>query len=191
MRPYSRFTFATKKTMTRLIVTITAVLTTLSFLVSCQSAGKNITATTVESDTLRYPQEKHLKNVRQLTFGGNNAEAYFSFDNKKIVFQSDYAQWGVSCDQIFVADLAKSDMRNKPPRMISTSQGRTTCSYFMPGNKTFVYASTHLGHTKKETRVRPSQPARTFRRAAKSMCGPFTIPTTFLCPTSTAKSYAN
>ena len=145
MRPYSRFTFATKKTMTRLIVTITAVLTTLSFLVSCQSAGKNITATTVESDTLRYPQEKHLKNLRQLTFGGNNAEAYFSFDNKKIVFQSDFTQWGVSCDQIFVADLAKSDMRNKPPRMISTSQGRTTCSYFMPGNKTFVYASTHLG----------------------------------------------
>lgn len=131
--------------MIRLIVTIAAVLTTILFAVSCQSAGKNLTATTVESDSLRYPQEKHLKNVRQLTFGGNNAEAYFSFDNKKIVFQSDFTQWGVSCDQIFVADLAKSDMRNKPPRMISTSQGRTTCSYFMPGNKTFVYASTHLG----------------------------------------------
>jgi TolB protein len=96
-------------------------------------------------DTLRYPEEIHLRNLRQLTFGGNNAEAYFSFDNKNIVFQSDYAEWGVSCDQIFVSSLAKSNMKAKPPRMVSTAQGRTTCAYFMPGNKTFVYASTHLG----------------------------------------------
>jgi len=92
---------------------------------------------------IHYPQEKHFKNVRQLTFGGNNAEAYFSFDNKKIVFQSDYKAWGVSCDQIFIADLKKSNMAKKKPKMISTSQGRTTCSYFMPNNKSIVYASTH------------------------------------------------
>ncbi|GAB4124236.1 MAG: hypothetical protein OHK0045_11190 [Raineya sp.] len=92
---------------------------------------------------VQYPQEKHFKNVRQLTFGGNNAEAYFSFDNRKIVFQSDYQAWGVSCDQIFVADLKKTDMKKKKPKMISTSKGRTTCSYFMPNNKSIVYASTH------------------------------------------------
>ncbi len=97
------------------------------------------------ADTLRYPQEKHLRNLRQLTYGGNNAVAYFSFDDKKIVIQSDYTAWGVSCDQIFVSSLGKSNMKSKAPRMVSTSQGRTTCSYFMPGNKTFVYASTHLG----------------------------------------------
>lgn len=89
---------------------------------------------------IHYPQEKHFKNVRQLTFGGNNAEAYFSFDNKKIVFQSDYRDWGVSCDQIFIADLKKV---KKKPKMISTSKGRTTCSYFMPDNKSVLYASTH------------------------------------------------
>src|SRR5690349_283619 len=58
------------------------------------------------SAELQFPEEKHLKNVKQLTFGGNNAEAYFSFNNKSIVFQSDYKNWGVECDQIFFFDLA-------------------------------------------------------------------------------------
>ncbi len=131
--------------MTRLIVAAFFALSMGMLNFSCNSANKALDSNAGRPDTLKYPQEKHLKNLRQLTFGGNNAEAYFSFDNKKIVFQSDYGAWGVSCDQIFIADLAKSDMKNTPPRMISTSQGRTTCSYFMPGNKTFIYASTHLG----------------------------------------------
>jgi Tol biopolymer transport system component len=97
-----------------------------------------------ESSTLAFPQEKHFKNIRQLTFGGNNAEAYFSPDGKKIVFQSDYKEWGVSCDQIFIADIKKSNMKKKKPQMISTSKGRTTCSYFMPDGKSILYASTHL-----------------------------------------------
>ncbi|MGZ5303813.1 MAG: TolB family protein, partial [Bacteroidia bacterium] len=99
------------------------------------------------ADTLRFPEEKHLKNVKQLTFGGNNAEAYFSFDNKSLVFQSDYANWGVECDQIFYFDLATGDMKQKP-KMVSTGLGRTTCAYFMPGNKEMVYASTHLKDVK-------------------------------------------
>ena len=45
--------------------------------------------------------EKHLKNITQLTFGGDNAEAYFSFDSKNLSFQSNYKKWGVNCDQIF------------------------------------------------------------------------------------------
>src|SRR5258706_15052740 len=52
-------------------------------------------------DSLRYPEEKHLKNVRQLTFGADNAEAYWSFDGKLISFQSNNAAWGLSCDQVF------------------------------------------------------------------------------------------
>ncbi|MEM7036508.1 MAG: hypothetical protein AAF570_05960 [Bacteroidota bacterium] len=93
-------------------------------------------------DTLRYEQEKHLKNVRQLTFGGNNAEAYFSFDDQSLVFQSDYKEWGLECDQIFAMPL--SGVGETPPQLLSTGKGRTTCSYFMPGNQSVVYASTHL-----------------------------------------------
>ncbi len=90
--------------------------------------------------------EKHLKNIHQLTYGGNNAEAYWSFDNKNLSFQSDNAKWGVSCDQIFNFNIKKGlkDSTYRPP-MISTSHGRTTCSFFMPDNKHILYASTHQG----------------------------------------------
>ena len=56
------------------------------------------------SDSLRYPQEKHLANIRQLTFGGDNAEAYWSFDSRKLVFQATREEWNASCDQIFIMD---------------------------------------------------------------------------------------
>ena len=86
--------------------------------------------------------EKHLKNVRQLTFGGNNAEAYFSRNDKYISFQSDNKQWGLECDQIFYLDVNK-DTKTKKPNLISTGFGRTTCSFFMPNGKGVIYASTH------------------------------------------------
>jgi TolB protein len=94
---------------------------------------------------VRYSDEKHLTNVRQLTFGGDNAEAYWSFDSKKLTFQSNNPAWGLKCDQIFVTDVKKSDLKNSKPQMISVGEGRTTCSYFLPGNKKILYASTHLG----------------------------------------------
>lgn len=97
-----------------------------------------------QENQLQYPEEKHLKNLRQLTFGGDNAEAYWSFDDTKLVFQSNNPAWGLQCDQIFVTSL-NDDLKNKKPVMLSTGQGRTTCSYFLPGNKTVVYASTHTG----------------------------------------------
>lgn len=89
------------------------------------------------------PQEKHLKNLHQLTFGGNNAEAYWSPDGKKLTFQSDYAVWGNSCDQIFMMELAKAKDSTYKPGRISTGDGRTTCSYFMPDGKHILFASTH------------------------------------------------
>ncbi len=95
-------------------------------------------------DTLRYPQEKYLKNLRQLTFGGDNAEAYWSFDNSKFTFQSNNKAWGVSCDQIFFIS-ADSNTKNAQPPMISNGKGRTTCSFFMPGDSTILFASTHSG----------------------------------------------
>jgi len=89
--------------------------------------------------------EPHLQNLKQLTFGGDNAEAYFSFDGKSIVFQSNNPAWGLNCDQIFFTELNKMGNKDFRPPMVSTGEGRTTCSYFMPGDSTMVYASTHLG----------------------------------------------
>ncbi|MEO5582053.1 MAG: hypothetical protein ABIR66_05140, partial [Saprospiraceae bacterium] len=95
------------------------------------------------NDPLKYVEEKHLKNITQLTFGGNNAEAYWSFDGKQLTFQSDYAKWSNGCDQIFRTTPGLSDLKNNSPVRISTGKGRTTCSYFLPGNKEILYASTH------------------------------------------------
>lgn len=91
-------------------------------------------------------QEPHLKNLKKLTFGGDNAEAYFSPDGKKVSFQSNNKAWGLHCDQIFSLDILKAeqDSSYKPP-MVSTGKGRTTCSYYMPDGKHILYASTHLG----------------------------------------------
>lgn len=89
--------------------------------------------------------EKHLKNLRQITFGGDNAEAYFSPDSKKLCFQTNNPKWGLKCDQIYRMDLqaSKSDTAFQP-HLISTGEGRTTCAYYLPGNKEILYASTHL-----------------------------------------------
>ena len=85
--------------------------------------------------------EKHLTNIRQLTFGGDNAEAYFSFDNSKLTMQVTAPKEGIPCDQIYMMDLNNSDKPSK--KLVSTGTGRTTCSYFMPGDKEILFASTH------------------------------------------------
>lgn|SRR6185312_10481245 len=84
------------------------------------------------------PKEVHLRNTRQLTFGGSNAEAYFSFDGKKIIFQSTREPY--KCDQMFTMNRDGSDLK-----LVSTGRGRTTCGYFTPDGKRIIYASTHLG----------------------------------------------
>lgn len=86
-------------------------------------------------DGLWYEGEKHLTNIKQLTFGGQNAEAYFSADNKQLIYQSNMGQ---KCDQIFIMN---SDGSNR--HMVSTGLGRTTCSYIFPDGKHILYASTH------------------------------------------------
>ncbi len=113
-----------------------------------QKSGETVSteARSAQDSLLLHPEEmKYLKNIKQLTFGGNNAEAYWSFDDNHLVFQSDYAEWGVGCDQMFIVDWRNDDLKNNMPQMVSTGMGRTTCSYFLPGNKTIVYGSTHLG----------------------------------------------
>lgn len=91
----------------------------------------------VDSDTLHFRGETHLSEVTQLTFGGENAEAYFSFDESRLIFQS--TRDSFHCDQIFTMNLDGSDVR-----LLSTGKGRTTCSYFFPDGARILYSSTHL-----------------------------------------------
>jgi TolB protein len=80
--------------------------------------------------------ERHLKNIKQLTRGGENAEAYFSPDGSHLIFQS--TRDGYPCDQIFTVKIDGTDLRK-----VSTGKGRTTCGYFYPGSKYILFASTH------------------------------------------------
>ncbi len=96
-----------------------------------------------KSTNLAYPDEKHFKNMRQLTFGGDNAEAYFGFDNSHITFQRTNTKEGVECDQIFYGDIPKDAKKKFSYKLVSTGKGRTTCAYLMPDKKHFLYASTH------------------------------------------------
>lgn len=90
-----------------------------------------------QENTLRDPREIHLANIKQLTFGGENAEAYWSPDGKSLIFQS--KRDGLGCDQIFMMDADGGHVR-----MVSSGKGRTTCSYVFPGGKRVLYASTYL-----------------------------------------------
>ncbi len=90
-----------------------------------------------------YAQERRLKNIQQLTFGGDNAEAYFSPDGSKLTLQVTNEELNAPCDQIFMLDLKNLSKSSKDLQLISTGKGRTTCSYFMPDGKHILYASTH------------------------------------------------
>ena len=90
-------------------------------------------------------KEKHLRNTKQLTFGGDNAEAYFNPGGTRVTCQITNPKWNVPCDQIYMMDLAeaaKQDTAKYRPKLISNGKGRTTCSYFMPDGKHILYAST-------------------------------------------------
>lgn len=90
-----------------------------------------------QNTDLQFPGEKHLKNIKMLTEYGENAEAYLSFDQSQLIFQSTRDK--LECDQIFIMNIDGSS-----PKMVSTGKGRTTCAYFLPGDSTIIYASTHL-----------------------------------------------
>jgi Tol biopolymer transport system component len=83
------------------------------------------------------PREKRLRNLRQITFGGENAEAYWSPDGTRLIFQSTRPPF--DCDQIFTMRADGSEVRT-----VSTGKGRTTCAFFLPGDR-LLYSSTHLG----------------------------------------------
>src|SRR5437762_13891047 len=82
------------------------------------------------------PGETHLHNIRQLTYGGENAEAYFSPDGRWLIFQS--TRDGRSCDQQYIMRSADGSVL----RRVSGGTGKTTCGYFIDGGKRILYAST-------------------------------------------------
>jgi TolB protein len=92
-----------------------------------------------QNNSLQMAGEKRLQNIKQLTFGGENAEAYFSSDGKQLIFQSKRDQ--LKCDQIFTMNIDGSNVK-----MVSNGMGRTTCSYFHKNPKKIIYASTHEGN---------------------------------------------
>jgi len=83
-----------------------------------------------------HPDERHFAALRQLTFAGENAEAYLSFAEDRLIFQSTRGELG--CDQIFTMGLDGTDVT-----MLSSGKGRTTCAYYLPGDERILYASTH------------------------------------------------
>jgi hypothetical protein len=98
------------------------------------------------NDTIHFPGENHFANVRQLTFGGDNAEAYFSYDGKYLIFQKTNPKEGIACDQIWMGKIPTTADEKFEPKLVSTGTGRTTCSFFYPDGKHILYGSTHLGN---------------------------------------------
>jgi TolB protein len=109
--------------------------------VESESRDKAIAASAAAVDSagvLIYPGEKHLANVKQLTFGGQNAEAYFNRDCSELIFQS--TRDNRECDAIYRMNIDGTNVR-----MMSSGKGTTTCSYVAPDGRSIIYASTHAG----------------------------------------------
>ncbi len=111
---------------------------------ACNNSSKVAGGAATFADTLRYPDESHLKNVQQLTFGGDNAEAYWSYDGKWIVFQRTNPREGINCDQIFIGKIPAKPGDKFEYRKLSSGKGRTTCPFFTKDGKHIIYASTQL-----------------------------------------------
>src|SRR5215475_13353289 len=94
--------------------------------------------------------ERHLANIKQLTHGGENAEAYFSHDGRRLIFQS--TRNGRSCDQQLVMNIDGSGVRR-----VSTGGGKTTCGYFFDGDRKIFFASTHAADTACPPKPDPSK----------------------------------
>ena len=111
---------------------------------ACTNHAKFITKAVPQSDSLRYEDEAHFRNIQQLTTGGDNAEAYWSYDSKYIVFQRTNPKEGLNCDQIFYGRVPIKPGEKFSYKLVSTGKGRTTCPFFTKDGKHIIYASTHL-----------------------------------------------
>lgn len=102
-------------------------------------------SSTAPSDSTHFAAEQHFANVQQLTFGGDNAEAYFSFDGKWLIFQRTNPKEGILCDEMFIGKVPTAPGEKFEPVKVSSGKGRTTCGAFLKDGKHIIYASTHLG----------------------------------------------
>lgn len=144
----------------------------IACLVATLVAGAGPGRSETSSEGLRTaadPAEPHLANIRQLTVGRKNAEAYFSFDGNRLIFQStnnwalgtaldpvtseDAGEQGLGCYQMYVLHLDTGLIRR-----VSTGYGATTCGYFFPGGRRVLYSSTHL-----QAALCPPEPPRSAR----------------------------
>jgi Iap family predicted aminopeptidase len=95
-----------------------------------------LAASPLSAGTLHDPREIHFSDVRQLTLEGDNAEAYWSSDGTRLIFQSSRAPF--ACDQIFTLPVFPAG----EPKLVSSGQGRTTCSFFLEGDQKILWAAT-------------------------------------------------
>ena len=116
-----------------MIKQIFVILSVLLLIVGC---GKKVEQTKAEVTT--FDGESHFGPIKQLTFGGQNAEAYFSYNADQLIFQS--MMGDMECDQIYTMNSDGSNVKQ-----VSTGDGVTTCSFIAPDGKSIIYASTHLG----------------------------------------------
>jgi TolB protein len=121
-----------------------AVWTVSALMMACGGEGGDETAAPAELANLagegvqlRMSGEDHLRNIRQITVGGENAEAYWSFDGQMLIYQGNKPE-GPGCDQIYLLDPWTAESTR-----VSSGQGRTTCSYFYPSGEQILYSSTH------------------------------------------------
>ncbi|MFT5291439.1 MAG: TolB protein [Planctomycetota bacterium] len=88
-------------------------------------------------DNLILEGERHFNRLWRITSGGENAEGYWNSAGDQLSFQRRSEEWGVSCDQVYTWS------RPDAPVMVSTGRGVTTCAYFLPGDRSIGFASTH------------------------------------------------
>ena len=123
-----------------------ATITTVAAVFACAHATPSTTPGVLAPET----GERHFGTIRKLTFGGENAEAYFSHDGKRLIFQSTRA--GRTCDQQFVMDIDGSNVHH-----VSTGSGKTTCGYFFDGDRRIFFGSTHAADTACPPKPDPSK----------------------------------
>lgn len=98
--------------------------------VSCSHPLSGLTTVAPEAG------ERHLRNLRQLTNGGENAEAYFSADGSRLIFQS--TRDGRACDQEFVMNIDGTGIHR-----VSNGTGKTTCGFFYANDQRILFGSSH------------------------------------------------
>ncbi len=110
-------------------------------LAACGSGGATPAVPAPPPATASYarPDEPHLADVRRLTFGGENAEAYWAWNGDQLILQARGGATGQACDRIYRMPVAGGE---RIP--VSSGKGVTTCSFFLPGDHEVIYASTHL-----------------------------------------------